>query len=154
MVPVNCIEDVPRGAELLAVIVTTLDEVVGFGLNVAVTPGGSAGAARVTEPVKSPLGTTVTAAMAELPWTMVKGMGETLRPNSGESTVSAIVAVALKVPEVPVMVTMVRVFEAAELSAESASVLFPVVGFVTQDAVTPRGSPDVTARFTLPVNPA
>jgi hypothetical protein len=93
-------------------------------------------------------------AVTELFWTRVKGVGDTLRLNKGESTVSAMVVVALRVPEVPVIVTMLRVLEAAELSAVSVSALAPVVGFVLQDAVTPLGSPDVTARLTLPVNPA
>ena len=50
-VPQNSTSDVPMGAEPLAVIVATLlPVVVGFGLNVAVTPGGSAAACIVTGP--------------------------------------------------------------------------------------------------------
>ncbi len=41
----------------------------------------------------------------------------------------------------------------AELLDVSVSKDDPVVGFVPHDAVTPVGRPDVTARFTLPVNP-
>jgi hypothetical protein len=41
----------------------------------------------------------------------------------------------------------------AELLAASVRTLVPLVGFVPHDAVTPAGSDDVTARFTLPVNP-
>jgi hypothetical protein len=41
----------------------------------------------------------------------------------------------------------------AELLAVNVSKLVPEVGFVPHDAVTPLGKADVTARFTLPVNP-
>jgi hypothetical protein len=49
---------------------------------------------------------------------------------------------------------MVTVFvpSAAELLADKVSRLNPVVGFGTNDAVTPLGRPD-TERFTLPVKP-
>lgn len=60
--------------------------------------------------------------------------------------------VAVSVPEVPVMVT-VAVPAVAELLAVSVRTLVPLVGFVPQVAVTPVGNADVTARFTLPVNP-
>ena len=63
--------DVPRVAVLLAVIVTTLvPVVVGFGLNVAVTPGDRS-ADSVTGPAKAivrfPVGTMVTIDVSELP---------------------------------------------------------------------------------------
>ena len=67
-------------------------------------------------------------------------------------TVSATVVVALRLPEVPVMVTVEVPREATPL-AVSVSTLIPVVGFGLNEAVTPLGRPDVTARFTLPVNP-
>ena len=63
-------------------------------------------------------------------------------------------AVSLKLPEVPVIVTTVYVFGVAEVLAASVSKLLPVVGLVTHDADTPLGRPEVTARLTLPVNPA
>lgn len=65
----------------------------------------------------------------------------------------AMVVVALRDPEVPVMVTKVRM-GVAELLAVSVSVLLVVVGFANQYADTPLGRADVMARFTLPVNPA
>jgi len=61
------------------------------------------------------------------------------------------VVVAIRLPEVPVTVTVCCPV-LAELLAVSVSVLFPVVGFGARDAVTPLGRPD-TERFTLPVNP-
>jgi len=69
----------------------------------------------------------------------------------GAKTPSANVVVALKLPDVPVTVTVLCP-TAAELLAVNVSVLNPVVGFGTNDAVTPLGRPD-TERVALPVNP-
>ena len=71
--------------------------------------------------------------------------------NVGTCTVRASVVVAVKVPEVPVMV-MLLVPVAAVVVALKVSVLDPVVGFVPKTAVTPAGNPE-TASFTVPVNP-
>lgn len=70
----------------------------------------------------------------------------------GTATVKATLVVAVKFPEVPVIVTF-DVPPAAALLTVNVSTLVPFVGFVPQAAVTPLGRPDVTARFTLPVNP-
>ena len=66
-------------------------------------------------------------------------------------TVNATVVFAVRLPEVPVIVT-VDVPTVAELLAVSVSTLDPLVGFVPKDAVTPLGRPDA-ARVTLPLNP-
>ena len=66
-------------------------------------------------------------------------------------TVSATLVVALRIPEVPLMVT-VEVPVLAVPLAVSVSTLLPVVGFVPNAAVTPLGNPDA-ARVTLPLNP-
>ena len=66
-------------------------------------------------------------------------------------TVSAIVVVAVRLPEVPVIVT-VDVPVVAVLLAVNVNTLVPVVGFVPNAAVTPLGRPDA-ASVTLPVNP-
>jgi hypothetical protein len=71
--------------------------------------------------------------------------------NVGALIVRAMVVLAFRAPEVPVMVRLV-VLPAAELLAASVSTLVPEVGFVPQEAVTPLGNPD-TARLTLPLNP-
>lgn len=68
-----------------------------------------------------------------------------------EFTVNARVVVAVKLPEVPVIVTVAGPVVAV-LLAVSVSTLVPVVGFVPNAAVTPLGRPDA-ARVTLPVNP-
>jgi hypothetical protein len=63
----------------------------------------------------------------------------------GTETVRLRVVLAVKVPEMPVMVS-VEVAGLAELLAVRVRVLEPVeVGFGAKDAVTPLGSP-VTAR--------
>src|ERR1700684_3903332 len=68
-----------------------------------------------------------------------------------EFTVSASLVVAVKLPEVPVIVTVAAPVVAV-LLAVSVSTLVPVVGFVPNAAVTPVGRPDA-AKVTLPVNP-
>ena len=60
-------------------------------------------------------------------------------------------AVAVKVPDVPVM-TMFEVPAVAVLLAVRVSTLDPVVGLVPNAAATPVGSPDAV-NVTLPVNP-
>jgi len=66
-------------------------------------------------------------------------------------TVSATLVVALRLPEVPLMVTVAVPVLAVPL-AVSVSTLLPVVGFVPKAAVMPLGNPDA-ARVTLPLNP-
>lgn len=66
-------------------------------------------------------------------------------------TVRAIVVLAFKLPDVPVMVT-VTVPVAAVALAVRVNVLVDVVGFGLNTAVTPLGNPDA-ARVTLPENP-
>ena len=61
------------------------------------------------------------------------------------------VVLAVRLPEVPLMVT-VAVPVAAVLLAVSVRTLAPVVGLVPNVAVTPLGSPDA-ASVTLPANP-
>jgi hypothetical protein len=67
------------------------------------------------------------------------------------STNTLRVVLAVREPEVPVMVTLYWP-RADVLLAVSVSRLEPVAGFGAKDAVTPLGRP-VTARFTLPANP-
>src|SRR5579863_813706 len=85
---------------------------------------------------------------------MVSEAGEALIVKFGVDaafTVRAMVVVAIRLPHVPVMVT-VAVPVVAVLLAVRVSVLVPVVGFGLKPAVTPLGRPDA-ARVTLPVNP-
>ena len=81
-------------------------------------------------------------------------MGEALTLKAGdvvELTVRAMVVVAVRLPEVPVTVTVADPVVAV-LLAVRVNTLVPVVGFVPNAAVTPLGRPDA-AKVTLPVNP-
>lgn len=66
-------------------------------------------------------------------------------------TVTLIVVVCAKLPDVPVTVTVAAPVLAVRL-AVSFNVLLVVAGFDTKVAVTPLGSPDAE-RFTLPSKP-
>jgi hypothetical protein len=80
----------------------------------------------------------------------VDATGANVKPGA-RLTVSAIVVDAVRLPEVPVMVTVARPVVAVPL-AVNVTPLEPVVGFVAKLAVTPLGRPLAT-RATLPVNP-
>ena len=89
-----------------------------------------------------------------LPCVTVSEEGDAAMVKFGDDaafTVSETVVVAVKVPDVPVMVT-VAFPVVAVLLAVRVSVLLEVVGFVLKAAVTPLGKPDA-ARVTLPENP-
>jgi hypothetical protein len=68
------------------------------------------------------------------------------------ATVRLSVLVCVKLPDVPVTVTVVAPV-VAELFALSVNVLAVVAGLGLNDAVTPLGSVEVTARLTLPLKP-
>ena len=75
-VPVIVTVKVPVVAELVAVSVTTLVEVVGLVPNVAVTPEGRPDADKLTLPVNPPEGVTVIVLFPLLPWVTVRLAGE------------------------------------------------------------------------------
>jgi spore maturation protein SpmA len=144
----------PAAAEPLAVSVSVLVPAVGFGLNNAVTPLGRTDVARLTLPVNPPTSVTVMVLAPPAPPAAIVtllGAADSVKPGV-ELTVRATVVVAVSVPEVPVIVTVVGPPVAAEPLAVSVSVLVPAVGFGLNNAVTPLGRTDV-ARVTLPVNP-
>jgi len=106
-VPVMVTVFVPVVAELLAVKVATLVPVVGFLLNVTVTPVFSPLADKVTLPVKPPDGVTVTVEVPLADRSMVKLVGDADRvklPEAAAVTVSATVALCVVLPLVPVRV--------------------------------------------------
>lgn len=90
--------------------------------------------------------------MPELPWPIDTVAGDAVSVKFGAVMVRAILVVAVREPEVPVMVTF-AVPPAAVLLAVNVRTLVPLVGLVPHVAVTPLGRLDVTARLTLPVNP-
>jgi hypothetical protein len=144
-VPVIVTVAVPAFAVLPAVRVRTLVEAAGFGSKAAVTPFGSPEAANRTLPENPPAGTTamVLVALPE-PSTvaMVTAFGEAERLKLGgvDVTVRLSVVLFVKVPELPLIVT-VTVPAAAVALAFRVNVLVEVVGFALKDAVTPLGKP-------------
>jgi len=150
LVPDRYTVDVPVVAELLAVNVSRLLPVVGFGLKEAATPGGVP-MDRFTLPVKSPRSVTTIVFVPGEPGEITTAPDRGAMLNPGTLTVRDSVVVAVSVPEVPVMVSEYAPV-AAELLKVSVSTLLPTVGFALHDAVTPLGRPE-TERLTLPVNP-
>jgi hypothetical protein len=71
--------------------------------------------------------------------------------DAGAATAREMAVVALRVPEVPVIVIVDVPTATAQLDV-SVSTLLPVVGLVANDAVIPLGKPDA-ARVTPPENP-
>jgi hypothetical protein len=78
-VPVTVIETVPVVAVVLAVSVSVVEEVAGFGLNEAVTPLGSPEAEKLTSPVKPFWGVMVIVLVPLLPWVMLRLVGDAAR---------------------------------------------------------------------------
>src|SRR5215467_2433584 len=145
---------VPVVAVLLAVNVRTLVDVVGLVPNEAVTPLGRAEFDSVTDPVKPPEGVTVIVLLPLVPCFTVRLEGEAESEKFGVAvafTVRLMEVVWLRLPEVPVMVT-VEVPVVAVALAVKVTELVDVVGLVPKLAVTPEGRPEAD-RVTLPVNP-
>ena len=82
-VPVIVTVEVPVAAVALAVSVNVLVEVVGFGLNPAVTPLGIPEADNVTLPLKPFDGTTVIVLVPRFPWLMVRVLGTAVSVKFG-----------------------------------------------------------------------
>jgi hypothetical protein len=143
-VPVMVKVAVPAVATLLATSVSVLVvPVAGLGVKVAETLLGRPETERVTLPLKPYSGLTVMVLPAELPCAMVRVLGEAERVKLGAPfTVSASVAVLVRFPAVPVMVTD-EVPMVAVLLAESVSVLVVVTGFQLNKEVTPAGRPEI-----------
>jgi hypothetical protein len=127
-------------------------EAAGLGLNDVVTSAGTALALRVTSLSKPLTGVMVTVVIPLAPCAIATGCGAIDKVKVGIGvTFSAMVVVALKLPEAPVMV-IVYVPIVAELFALRVRTLVEVAGFPLKDAVTPAGSPDAES-VTLPVKP-
>jgi hypothetical protein len=153
-VPVMVTVAVPVVAVLLAVRVKLLLAVAGFGLNDAVTPLGRPEADRLTLPPKPFCAVMVTVLVPFAPCVIVRLLGEAESVKlggGGAFTVRETGAVLVRLPEVPVMVT-VAVPVVAVLLAVSVKVLLAVAGFGLNDAVTPLGRPEAD-RLTLPLKP-
>jgi hypothetical protein len=128
--------------------------VTGLVENVAVTPLGSPLAVSVVAELKPPVLVTVMVLVPLLPCVTVTEVGDALTLKFGvaeELTVRASLVVAVRLPEVPVIVTVDDPVVAVLLAVRVIT-LEPVVGLVPNVAVTPLGRPDA-ASVTLPVNP-
>jgi hypothetical protein len=128
--------------------------VTGFVENVAVTPEGRPLALSVVAELKPFWLVMVIVLVPLAPCAMLTDVGDAAMVKFAVAvalTVSATDVVAVKLPEVPVIVT-VDVPVVAVALAVNVSTLVPVVGFVPNAAVTPLGNPDA-ASVTLPVNP-
>jgi hypothetical protein len=153
--PVMVTVTVPVAAVLLAVSVRRLVLVVGFVPNAAVTPEGRPDAESDTLPVNPFTGVTLIVLVPpEPPCVIVTLVGDADRPKfgvTGAFTVNETVVVCVKLPEIPVIVTLTAPVVAV-LLAVNVSRLVLVAGFVPNAAVTPEGSPDALS-VTLPVKP-
>ncbi len=156
--PVTVILAVPVVAVAEAVSVSTevaaplAGGVTGSAENVAVTPLGRPAALSVVAELKLLWLVIVIVLVPPLPRKTVKVFGEAVSlkfPNG--LTVSVMVVVALRVPDVPVIATVVVPVGAASL-AVSVRTLLEVAGFGLKAAVTPFGRPDADS-VTFPVNP-
>lgn len=155
-VPVMVTVAAPRVAVLLAVSVSTLLAVVGLVLQDAVTPLGSPLAASVTRPVNPATTAVEMVSVTLLPRSNVKveAEGVNVYAGTGVAMTSAIVVVAEREPELPVIVIVdvPPTTQLVELPAVNVSTLLLVAGLVPKVAVTPLGSPDA-ASVTAPENP-
>jgi hypothetical protein len=143
---------VPVVAVALAVNVKLLVPVVLAGLKLAVTPAGRPEADKLTLPLNPLVGLTVMVLLALLPCVTETLAGDAESVKFGAAfTVRVTVVVWLKLPEVPVIVTVAFPVVAVPL-AVSVKLLVPVVLAGLKLAVTPAGSPDAD-RLTLPVKP-
>lgn len=148
MVTVN----VPLSAVRLTVSVKVLVVAAGFGLNAAVTPLGRPEAVKLTLALKPFCGVMVIVLVPLAPRLMLKELGEAESVKSGAGvTVKESVVVLVRLPDVPVMVTVNVPVDAVALP-ESVRVLLVAVGFGMNEAVTPLGRPDAD-KFTLPLKP-
>ena len=140
-VPVIVTPMVIGDAELVAEIVSLLVPVLLIAPNVADRPLGRPGDVKLTElGLKLPAGVMVMVVDALDPGATVKLLGEEERLKSGvtaaDVTVIPTVVVWLKLPEVPVIVTVVGPPTVAVLLAVNVAV------FPEKEAVTPLGNPD------------
>jgi hypothetical protein len=96
-VPVTVTVLVPGDAELLAVRVSALEPVLGFGVNNAVTPAGRPEAARLTLPVNPPWSVTEIVDAPEAPWAMERdeGTAPSEKPGGGATMLREITVLAI-----------------------------------------------------------
>jgi hypothetical protein len=150
--PVTVTVDVPGTAAAVTVRVTARLADVVPGPNDPRTPAGRPDRLTVTEPVKPFCGVRVSALFALAPGAMLRAAGETDKENvGGPVTTSEMVSLLVRLPEVPVMVT-VEVLAGALPAAVKVTVLLLAVLAGLNAAVTPVGRPEAVSD-TVPVKP-
>jgi hypothetical protein len=142
-VPVMTTVPVSEGVLPFAVSVNVLLVVAGLGEKEAVTPLGRPLAARLKLPANPFWGMIVSVDLAELPALRLISFGAAASVKFGELIVRVTSVDAVRVPEVPVIVTD-AVPGVARLLTASVNTVVPEVGFGEKDAVTPLGKPDAT----------
>lgn len=148
--PVTVTVDLPGVAEVAAASVRMQLEAVGPGPNDPETPAGRPVKLMVTVLEKPFCAVKVRVAFAEAPCATLRAVGDADRVKvGGRVTVSATVVLAVRLPDVPVMVT-VAVAAAAVLDAVKVTLRAVPVG--PKVAVTPAGRPEA-ASATVPLNP-
>ena len=131
---------VPAGALVLAVSVNVLVVEVAPGLKEAVIPVGAFGTDRFTLPLNPFCGWTEMVLVTLVPATIVKVAGDAASVKLGGVVIVTLTeAVLVRVPDVPVTITLI-VPVAALLVALKVKVLVPVVLAGLKTAVTPEGS--------------
>lgn len=151
-VPVMVSATVPVAATLLTTSVKVLVPVVVAGLNVAVTPLGNPDTAKLTLPVKPKRSVTVIVLAPVAPCGIVRAFGEAESLKfGGPVTISAIVVVFDKFPQLPAIVTTTGPKSAVELAANVRVLVF-AAGFGLNVALTPLGRPEAT-KLTLLLKP-
>jgi len=122
---------------------TLLLPVAGLRLKLAVAPLGTPEVENVTGPVKPPMGVIVIVLVPLLPRLMVNAFGLAVKLKScAAGTVSIIVVVWLRVPLVPVTVTVVALGGAVPetVNVNTLPVPVPLVGLGVKLALTPEGN--------------
>jgi len=122
-----------------AVRVRMLVLVVLAGLKDAVTPAGRPLTARLTAPLKPLRSSTVVVLVPLLPWMTLTDEADSEKSGAGV-TVRAMVVVCVRLPEMPVTVTVAGP-TVAVADAVKVRMLVPVVLAGLKAAVTPAGRP-------------
>jgi len=150
-VPVTVTTPLPAVAELPTVRIRLAVPPELTGLNDAVTFFGMLVVAKLTVPLKLPSEPRVMVIGPLPPCGKVIEAGEAVRVKSGTTITNPIGAVWTRLPDVPVIVTVVDALATVE-AAVKVTVLVPDVLAGLNEAVTPFGRP-VAARLTLLPNP-
>jgi hypothetical protein len=149
--PATVIVTVPVVAVPLAVSVNVLVLAVLAGLKDAVTPEGRPDADRLTFPLKPFSGVTVIMLVPTAPCDTVKVFGDADRLKLGGAlTVRDTLTVEVKLPDVPVMVTVAGPVVAVLLAVNVKVLVVLLVEL--NEAVTPEGKP-AAVKLTLPLKP-